>query len=286
MRLVFLLVLIMGFGLAGYAAYMVMQQFQGYQTAIVSQRATYEAEIERLKGEIVPPVEMSTIIVAKNELRFGTALIRDDVEVLPWPAANVPPRAFTSLEELFGAENSAARYITRVMEPGEPILTSKVTNIGEDAGVRSRLDEGMRAFTINVDVTTGVSGFLQPGDSVDMYWSGADTTGATITRLILEDVPLIAIDQNADVDLNRPSVARTVTLQVSPEVVAKMVQAQQTGRITLSLRGIEDTTTSGALQVNQGDVIGFQEQPEAVETICTVRRRVGTEVVETVIPCR
>ena len=51
-------------------------------------------------------------------------------------------------------------------------VTTRQLEPGQDAGVSSRLSKGMRAFAIRVDVATGVSGFLRPGDRVDVYWSG------------------------------------------------------------------------------------------------------------------
>ena len=59
------------------------------------------------------------------------------------------------------------------MEINEPILKIKVTEPGQDAGVSSRLERGMRAFAISVNVTSGVSGLLRPGDRVDVYWTGS-----------------------------------------------------------------------------------------------------------------
>jgi len=274
MRLVFMLVMITGLGLAGFAVFKVMQQFQVYQ-----------AEILRLERSIIAPIETVTVIVATTEMRFGASLTRENVVEVIWPKATAPANAFTDMAVLFGPEGSQPRSVTRVMEPGEPILVSKVTNIGQPADLRSLLAEGMRAFTIPIDAVSGVGGFLQPGDRVDVYWSGTGSNGETVTRLIEEEVILIAIDQTADQDVNRPQLARTATLQVSPNLVAKMVQAQNTGRLTLSLRGIDDSTTVGTFQVGQGEVVGERAPAPVEEIICTRTIRRGIDVVEEVIPC-
>jgi len=274
MRLVFMLVMITGLGLAGFAVFKVMQLFQVYQ-----------AEILRLERSIIAPIETVTVIVATTEMRFGASLTRENVVEVIWPKATAPANAFTDMAVLFGPEGSQPRSVTRVMEPGEPILVSKVTNIGQPADLRSLLAEGMRAFTIPIDAVSGVGGFLQPGDRVDVYWSGTGSNGETVTRLIEEEVILIAIDQTADQDVNRPQLARTATLQVSPNLVAKMVQAQNTGRLTLSLRGIDDSTTVGTFQVGQGEVVGERAPAPVEEIICTRTIRRGIDVVEEVIPC-
>ncbi len=277
MRIIFLLVLLIGIGMAGYAAVMVMQWFD-----------TSEAKVERLEAELEAArlglVETETVLVAKSDLRFGVELLREDITEIQWPKGQTPPNVFTSMESLFGSENAPSRYVLRVMEQGEPVLNSKVTEFGQDAGIRSRLAPGMRAFAISVNVTSGVSGFLQPGDRVDVYWVG-NTTGETITKLILEDVDLIAVDQTDDEDIGRNVVARTVTLQVSPLVVAKLVQAQATGDLTLALRGTEDVAATGAIEVDQTAIITNEIIEVEEERICTIRTRNGADVVEVVIPC-
>ena len=62
----------------------------------------------------------------------------------------------------------------------------------------------MRAFTIRVDATSGVSGFLRPSDRVDVYWSGRSEIGE-VTQLIEAGVRIIAIDQSADEDRVAPT---------------------------------------------------------------------------------
>ena len=109
-----------------------------------------------------------------------------------------------------------------------------------------------------------------------------------MTRLILEGIKLIAIDQIADEDRNNPIVARTVTAEVSPNVVAALVQAQSTGRLLLSLRGAEDETVAGAIEIDQDRLLGIQKQAvEEVkkEKVCTIKTRRGANVVEIPIPC-
>jgi len=72
------------------------------------------------------------------------------------------------------------------MEKNEPIRASKVTAPGQEAGLTTLLARGMRAFTIKVDVASGVSGFLRPSDLVDVYWSGSvqGGSGQSFTQLI------------------------------------------------------------------------------------------------------
>jgi len=162
MRIVFALVLILGVALAGGAVYFAAQQF-----------GVNQARIAELKERITKNVELTEVYAATTELRYGQVLTKEDVKVIEWPADSVPETAFTNIEDLFGAEDETdARVVIRVVDAGEIILATKVTDLGEDAGVASRLAKGMRAFTLRVDVASGVSGFLRPGDKIDIYWTG------------------------------------------------------------------------------------------------------------------
>ncbi|MBF9034088.1 Flp pilus assembly protein CpaB [Rhodobacterales bacterium HKCCE2091] len=271
MRLIFGLVLIVGVALAGFAVYIAQDRFAQYQNAIAQQRNAI--------------IETTDIFVVNTQLRYGQQLRPEHVVAIRWPADHVPFGAFTTMEEIFPDGPDVPRTVLRVMERDEPILRSKVTGPGQDAGVASRLARGMRAVAIRVDVTSGVSGFLRPGDRVDVYWSGS-SRGEDVTRLIRSNVQIIAIDQIADEDRNNPTIARTITVEAAAEDVAALAQAQSTGRLTLALVGVEDDTASETVEINQNTLLGIAEvEREAGPRICTVRARRGGEVVVTPVPC-
>lgn len=273
MRVVFLLVLLAGIGLATFGVIMASEMFSRDQS-----------ELRRLRAVEANMVDLEPTVVATKELRYGQILTKDMIKTVKLPAAARPKNVFSSVEELLGPEGSKPRAIIRIMEPGEIVLESKVTDFGQDAGVSSRLSRGMRAFALRVDVASGVSGFLNPGDTVDIFWSGRNDRG-TITRLIQERVKLIAIDQSADGDNNRPVVARTVTVEVAPISVAALAQAQATGKLSLSLRGAEDETSAGPIEVDLNDIIGKVESIAQEERVCTIKVRKGSEVVEIPSEC-
>lgn len=272
MRIVFGLVLFAGIGIAGYAVSIAKDRFEQYQTALSQQQSA-----------ILPTTE---VYVVNRQVRYGDVLRPQDVSLIRWPAGHVPFGAFTEEEQLF-PEGGDLRTVLRVMERNEPVLVSKVTNPGEDAGVASRLEEGMRAIALTVNVVSGVSGFLRPGDHVDVYWTGQGRDGESITRLIKSSVEIIAIDQIADEDRNDPTIARTITVSAPPEEIATLTQAQASGSLTLALVGVGDNTLSDNVQsstdalLGEVEVVVEEERPE----ICTVRNRRGSEVVLMQVPC-
>lgn len=282
MRMIFGLVLVVGMGLAGFAVYMARDYI-----------SVYQAELDRARQAQSQMVQTVPVYVATRELRYGQSLTMKDVRAVRWPVNAIPQGAFQEEAVLFPKGEEELRTVLRAMEKDEAILAVKVTRPGEDAGVSSRLEKGMRAFAIKVDVASGVSGFLRPGDRVDVYWTGqqiADegTNLGNVTRLIQAAVQLIAVDQIADEDRNRPTIARTVTVQATPQQVASLAQAQATGRLSLALVGADDTEQAESFQVDTRDVLGLGErQIVQVERqqVCTVKTRRGAEIVETTVDC-
>lgn len=283
MRAVFGLVLIVGVALAGGAVMMAKNYISAYQMELAKERAAREA--------IVPTVD---VYVADRSLRYGETLKREDVRSVKWPETAIPEGAFVTEEALFPVDQPELRVVLRAMEKDEAILAVKVTKPGEDAGITSQLERGMRAFAIRVDVASGVSGFLRPGDRVDVYWTGSQgdaVEGARgeITRLIEAGVALIAIDQRAGGDLEGTVIARTVTVSATPQQVAALAQAQTTGRLSLALVGADDDTIANAIEVDQRALLGLGERETVAapkeERVCTIRTRRGAEVVAIPIPC-
>jgi pilus assembly protein CpaB len=278
MRMIFGLVLIVGLSLAGFAVYMAQNYISATQTALEKERAA--------RAALGPLIDVA--IVTKN-LNYGDILVKEDVRTIPWPKSAMPETAFTDIDVLF-PEGAKPRVVLRQLEMFEPILAAKVTEPGEDAGITTRLAKGMRAFAISVDVSSGVSGFLRPDDYVDVYWTGAVSgTDGELTRLIETGVRLVAVDQSANMEASTGTIiARTVTVEATPQQVARLAQAQATGRLALSLVGTGDKVVAEAVEVDSAGLLGIVPEEVVVveqEEVCTVKTRRGADVVEMPIPC-
>lgn len=277
MRMVFGLVLVVGLALAGFAVFMAQGFISKTQDALAQERA-----IREKSGPLVE------VFVANKPLNYGDVLTKEDVQLIYWPENALPETIFRDGAVLFPDDGKEPRYVVRQMEMYEPLLASKVTEPGQPAGLTGQLAKGMRAFAIKVDVDTGVSGFLQPGDNVDIYWTGQSAgVEGDLTRLIEDTVKIVAVDQVANGE-RAAAVARTVTVEVSPEQVARLAQAQATGRLALSLVGVGDETRSAGVEVDNAGLLGIKEQQIVVAEkakICTIRTRKGGESSEITIPC-
>lgn len=183
---------------------------------------------------------MVRVVVASQELAFGTPLSSQNVRLVNWPASSVPSGAFTSIE---AATNG--HVALRSIVVGEPILTSKVSGQNGRATLSANLPAGQLAFAVPISEVTGAGGFVRPGDVVDVLVTrkipgeGA-TESDKMTDVVLEAVPVLAIDQESNENKTAPSVAKTATLQVDTLGAQKLALAQQLGVLTLALRNVTD----------------------------------------------
>ncbi|RYH01137.1 Flp pilus assembly protein CpaB [Salipiger sp. IMCC34102] len=288
MRTIFGLVLILGIGMAGFAVFMVKDYMSAQQAQL---------QIERERAAQV--VEVVEVIAAANPMTFGDSLRPEDVTTVVHTKEFLPEGAFATMEDLFPEGENITRSMIRPVEPNEVILLSDVTAPGEIATIAQQLDPRMRAFTFRVDVSTGVSGFLRPGDFVDVYWTGSVSGrgGGDQTYLIGSSIPLIAVDQSTDRNLATTQVPSTVTVQVSPDDVARLAQVKSEGGLSLALVGRDsnvDPVPAGEqaiflpeppVEVAEAPVVEAPAPEPAAPERCYTTVRRGTQAVQTEIAC-
>jgi pilus assembly protein CpaB len=265
------IVLVVGMALAGFAVYMVKGLVGQQETALAMERQRAAAAVP------------TTDVYAVNRvIAYGEPLTPADIVVIKYASDFLPEGTFATLEELFPDGEDVSRFVLRPMEEKEVILAAKVTKPGEMAGIAHSLRPAMRAFTIKVDATTGVSGFLRPGNRVDIYWTGnlggpnSQTTGDN-TYLIGSGIELIAVDQSTDANSVDGGIPGTVTVQVAPQDVASLAQAQSNGRLTLALVGVN----SGVTPIADGETAITLPAPAVAPEIVA---EVPQEVAPTCLP--
>jgi pilus assembly protein CpaB len=208
----------------------------GAQTYLNQQRLAMQQAL------VQPAPEMHTVAVAAHALHFGTRLEDSSIKLIPWPANARPPGSFTTAEDLLG-DGKEARYAKSSIAEGEPIQKTKITGFGERATLSTALKPGMKAVSIRVNDVLGVAGFVLPGDRVDIMLTRSRRSGGrgndeTFTDVLLQGVKVLAIDQTADDRADKPSVVKTVTLEVATDEAQKLTLAQNIGLLSLALRNI------------------------------------------------
>lgn len=183
------------------------------------------------------------VAVAAAPLAYGTNITPDKIRFVDYPNASIPPGSFTSAAQLMPA--GQRRVALMPISPNEPILAAKISGPGQGASIAALLPPGMRAASVRIDDVSGVSGFIQPNDTVDVLVTrqlGGGDQQQQATDVLLQNVRVMAIDQQATNADGSPKVAKTATLAVSPIDSQKLALAQQVGTLSLVLRkpGEED----------------------------------------------
>ncbi len=217
----------------------------------------------------------STVVVASSPLSFGTVLTPDNVQEIAWAGSQLPEGTFASKADLF---KDGRRVVLSAMDKTDLVLKTKITGPGQRASLSVLLEEGQRAVTIRVDDVRGVAGFILPGDRVDVVLLRSETRkGETENSadILLQYVKVLAIDQIASEKQDQPAVAtvaKAVTLQVSPEQANKILLAGNVGKLSLILRQPMETRSAETGRVTDSDLPGYPRReasaapvPAAVE---------------------
>lgn len=187
------------------------------------------------------------IVVAAVNMSLAETITPQHVKLMPWPKGSVPSGAVRTLAD---AEN---RVVRSSIVAGEPLLEGKLApQLAGKGGIMPMLvPEGLRAVTFKVDDAIKESGFVLPNSRVDVLVSMAKEPGSQVrvSKVILQDVQVLAAGQAVELRDNKPVTVSTVTVALSPPQAERLALAQSEGRLTLAMRNLRDNLvveTSGA----------------------------------------
>ncbi len=222
-------------------------------------------------AEVPRPVRVA---VAAAPLPSGTKLDASNVKFVDYAPDAVPVGAIHTLAAI--GEN---RTTVSAVVPGEALLASRLSGPGNQATIVAQLDPGMRAATVHVTDVTGTGGFILPGSRVDLLitrtppgtGAAGEVAPSPITDVLAQNVRVIAINQDADQAKDKPQVAQTVTLEVTPQLGQKLALAASVGTVSLVLRNPVNAAPLPLATVHVGDLRdGHAPAPVIVRTV--VRR--------------
>jgi pilus assembly protein CpaB len=198
--------------------------------------------------------ETVPVVVATDDMTFGTTLKSEHLKVVPFPKEAVPPGSYSSVD-------SVLAQTTKVfLGQGEPVLKSKLSAIG--GGLSVRVSPAMRAMSLNVNDVTGVSGFVLPGDRVDVIVTVDNVAGSNVavSKTILQDAEVLAAGVKTENKNNQHITVQTVTILVEPDGAEKLALGVAQGKVHLALRNPVDHAVVAETKTDTRDVLGLREQ--------------------------
>lgn len=179
--------------------------------------------------------ETTKVAVATAPLSYGTEITPDKVRFVEFPNSSIPPGAFTNAQQLL--PDGKKRVALMPISVNEPILKDKISVEGQGASISALLPDGMRAATVRINDVSGVAGFIQPNDHVDVLITRTPTEGGSeVTDVLLQNIRVIAMGAQAKDSDGKPIPARTATLEIVPIDAQKLALGEAAGSLSLVLR--------------------------------------------------
>jgi pilus assembly protein CpaB len=197
---------------------------------IDSQRAPKETV--KVESEAVP------VAVAAVNLPWGTKLKPEMVKMAPFLKESLPP-GYVS-----GYNAVKDRVVITPIKMNEPVSEHKLAPIDvTTGGVSAILKPGTRAIAVKGDKVIGISGFINPGNRVDVIVTVSDPSNNKVkAKIVLEDLLVLAtgtqIQKN---EKGEPMPVDVYTLEVTPEQAEKLALVSTQGRLLFALRNLTDT---------------------------------------------
>jgi pilus assembly protein CpaB len=193
--------------------------------------------------------EMMPVVVAVQDLTYGNSLKSEQMRIVKYPKSSLP-------KGYYSVKDSLLDQVTKVfMMENEPITASKLSTAG--GGLSLRIADGMRAVSIKVDKVSGVSGFVLPGDRVDVIAS-IDRYGKTkdgIATTVLQNVEVLAAGEKTEKQGNKVIASQAVTLLVDASGALSLALSSHQARMSLALRNPNDTDSTMISGVTRKEVM-------------------------------
>jgi len=219
--------------------------------------------------------------VAARDLPLGRVLTVEDVKLIGWPTQATPENVSTSVEEVLG------RGLITPVVLNEPLLSGKMALKEAGGGLPIVIPEGMLAISVRVDEVIQVAGFVLPGTRVDVFLTIDEPEDNPITKLILQNVPVLTANQivqmtedgePATATVVTVATATVVTVLVSPQDAERLVLASTRGRIQLGLRNTLDLDSATTTGVRVPNLLPGAPRRTTRRNVPTTTRSTGIEI--------
>ena len=234
-------------------------------TAIMARNMFAGAGAEQAQAAAATPAVPvgPKVLVARKDLPVGQIIDAESLTFQPWPKEMVGAAYYTEgapdadMSKLLG---TVVRY---PITAGQPLTRGAVVGPNDRGFLAAALGPGMRAVTVPVNQTSGVAGFVFPGDRVDLMLTqevagGGDGPALKVTETVVRNIRVLATDQRTDSKgEDGKTLVKTfsnVTFEATPRIAEKIAVAQSVGSLSLALRSIADNSSELERAIASGDV--------------------------------
>src|SRR5712672_3153400 len=220
-----------------------------------------ESEVQRAMAHTVE------VVVAARDVPLGEKLQPDSVKLVRWAREGVPQGAFTDPNAVVGS------FAKSQFVANEPVVVSKLFMGEKTSGVMPLLiPAGMRAMSVPVDEVADIAGFVAPHTHVDILAavSGTGPGESSFSRIVLQNIEVLAVAQEIEHVKDEPQVVKVVTLLVTPTDAEKLTLASREGTLRLAMRNYSDSkiiATNGVAMIDlmhNGAVVVPLIQPQPI----------------------
>ncbi len=231
-------------------------------TAVMAKNMFAGAGAQQAAAATTVPVGPK-VLVAKKALPAGTIIDADSFTLQPWPKELMQSAYYVEGQPDGDPKKLLGTVVRYPITAGQPVTRGSLVGPQDRGFLAAALGPGMRAITVPVNVTSGVAGFVFPGDHVDLVLTqqvqgGGDGAALKVSETIIRNLRVLATDQRiSEKDEDGKTQVKAfsnVTLEVTPKIAEKIAVAQSLGSLSLSLRSIADNTADIERAVASGEI--------------------------------
>jgi pilus assembly protein CpaB len=199
------------------------------------------------------PEENAEVVVAARNVPPGVTITASHVQTRELPEAFIPAEVYRTPEEVIG------RVAMERILYGEFIREERLADPEAGDGLTAIIPRGMRGFQVKLRGGQQLSGFLNPGNFVDVVAVCAEAEPAEV-RTILQSVTVLAVnDRMVDSSYEEDEAGSrgrkkktkpSVTLALEPSDAQRVKHAGNECELSLTLRNDIDVTN---IDSNQRD---------------------------------
>jgi pilus assembly protein CpaB len=175
------------------------------------------------------------VVVAAADLSWGKVLDASQVKTAPFLKSSMPQGSFSQPSEVAG------RTLLYPVKAGEPLFETQLAPTSvKVGGVSALISPNKRAMAVKVDKVIGVSGFINPGNHVDVL-----VTIENLTKTVLENILVLTVGQQMERTgtQEKPVPVDVITMELTSVEAEKLALAASNGKIMLALRNPTDTNS-------------------------------------------